>query len=197
MRTDNRDARGLSPSRAPDLSRLSISHARPLARIHPQVIIISRPARAFAVPDRVVVVPPKGEPRADAAKPAFARVDVKVGQGKGEQLAHRVADGRGLAVGRAGRRVLNKESGVRGRFFRLPASLLSSLSSLPCLAAAVGVVVDGLVVDDDFAAKTGVGAAGTGRVGLAAAAGGSPSLPPSLAHRSRACRLKATESDIK
>ena len=113
MRTDNRDARGLSPSRAPDLSRLSISHARPLGRIHPQVIIISRPARPLAVADGVVVVPPKGEPRADAAKPAFARVDVKVGQGKGEQLAHRVADGRGLAVGRAGGGVLKEKEGVR------------------------------------------------------------------------------------
>jgi len=197
MRTDKRDAGGLSPSCAPDLFCLSISHARPLGRIHPQVIIISRPARPLAVADRIVVVPPKGEPRADAAKPAFARVDVKVGQGKGEQLAHRVADGRGLAVGRAGRRVLNKESGEWGRCFSSSRLSHSSLSSPPCLAAAVGVVVDGLVVDDDFAAKAGVGAAGTGRVGLAAAAGGSPSPPPSLAHRSRACRLKATESDIK
>ena len=105
-----------SPSRQPTLSGVpasTISHARPLARIHPQIVIIHNSTSPLAVADGVVVVPPKGEPRADAAKPAFARVDVKVGQGKGEQLAHRVADGRGLAVGRAGGGVLKEKEGVR------------------------------------------------------------------------------------
>ena len=80
-----------SPSRQPTLSRVpasTISHARPLARIHPRIVIIHDSTSPLAVADGIVVVPPKGEPCA-----------LRMGRARG---AATIAWGltRGLLVGR-------------------------------------------------------------------------------------------------